>query len=309
MADFRLKMGETLDINTSIGANSPDVGVTYSVGSAFASVVSVGAGGVVTPIAPGMAIVEARNADGVLLRSVSVEVVSVAQATLEGQISSGVTTIQNRAAKTGTPVDLGPVKKGFNIKNTTTNTVTSAGPLSPITDGGSGQTSGDQAAGGGSSSGGGATLGDGTSGGSGQTSGNEANTGSGSSSDGGATLGGGTSDGSGQTSGDQANTGGGSSSSSLPAVTDLSGTGTFAGGGTIAWAWTAVAGATEYEYVAGASSLAEPVAGTPPTPAVTSNTMVYSSGGMNSGETVKFWIRAKNATSTGPWVSATQVRP
>ena len=308
MADFRLKMGETLDINTSIGANSPDVGVTYSVGSAFASVVSVGAGGVVTPIAPGMAIVEARNADGVLLRSVSVEVVSVAQATLEGQISSGATTVQNRAAKTGTPVDLGPVKKGFNIKNTTTNTVTSAGPLSPITDGGSGQTSGDQAAGGGSSSGSGTTIGNSTDDGSGQTSGNQT-AGSGSSSGSGTTIGNSTGDGSGQTSGDQANMGGGSSSSSLPAVTDLSGTGTFAGGGTIAWAWTAVAGATEYEYVAGASSLAEPMAGMPPTPAVTSNTMVYSSGGVNNGETVKFWIRAKNATSTGPWVSATQVRP
>jgi len=263
MADFRLKMGETLDINTSIGASSPDVGVTYSVGSAFSSVVSVGVGGVVTPIAPGMAIVEARNADGVLLRSVNIEVVSVAQAALEGQISSGATTIQNRAAKTGTPVDLGALKKGFNVKNTTTNVVTSAGPLSPLTDSGAGQ-----AAGGGSSSGSGTTLTD--------------TSGSGS---------------------------GGSGSSSLAAVTNLSGTATFVGGGTIAWSWTEVAGATQYEYVAGASSLPEPMSGMPPTPTLTSSTFVYSSGGQNSGDTVRFWVRAKNASSVGPWVSATQQKP
>lgn len=295
MADFRLKMGETLDINTSIGASSPDVGVTYSVGSAFSSVVSVGVGGVVTPIAPGMAIVEARNADGVLLRSVNIEVVSVAQAALEGQISSGATTIQNRAAKTGTPVDLGAVKKGFNVKNTTTNVVTSAGTLSPLTDSGADQTSTDQAAGGGSSSGGGATIGDGTSGGSGENSGNQA-AGGGSSSGGGATLT--------DTSGS-----GGSGSSSLAAVTNLSGTATFVGGGTIAWSWTEVAGATQYEYVAGASSLPEPMSGMPPTPALTSSTSVYSSGGQNSGDTVRFWVRAKNASSVGPWVSATQQKP
>jgi len=275
MADFRLKMGETLDINTSIGASSPDVGVTYSVGSAFSSVVSVGVGGVVTPIAPGMAIVEARNADGVLLRSVNIEVVSVAQAALEGQISSGATTIQNRAAKTGTPVDLGALKKGFNVKNTTTNVVTSAGPLSPLTDSGAGQ-----AAGGGSSSGSGTTVGDGTSGGSGETSGNQTAGGS-----------------------------GGSGSSSLAAVTNLSGTATFVGGGTIAWSWTEVAGATQYEYVAGASSLPEPMSGMPPTPTLTSSTFVYSSGGQNSGDTVRFWVRAKNASSVGPWVSATQQKP
>jgi len=133
MADFRLKMGETVDINTSISGGADDSGVTYEVAAGFTSLASVNAAtGVVTPIAPGMVVINAKNSSNVVVRSISIEIVTAAQATLEADISGGATAVNASAAPTGTSVPQNIAKKGFNLKNTTTNVVSAAGSLPPI---------------------------------------------------------------------------------------------------------------------------------------------------------------------------------
>lgn len=81
----------------------------------------------------------------------------------------------------------------------------------------------------------------------------------------------------------------------------------------VSWSFTTVSGATQYEYVVGASSISEPVSGT--SIAIGSGlyssydnvVYFYSNGGQpyTEGSVLRIWIRAKNSSGVGPWVTAT----
>lgn len=82
MADYRLKMGDTLDIDISLNSGAADSGVTYRMASNLTNIASVSSSGVVTPVAAGLAIVEAVNSSNVVVRKFSVQVVTAAEAAL-----------------------------------------------------------------------------------------------------------------------------------------------------------------------------------------------------------------------------------
>lgn len=82
MADYRLKIGDTLDIDISLNAGAADSGITYRMANNVTTVASVSSSGVVTPAAAGLAVVEAVNASNVVVRKFSVQVITAAEAAL-----------------------------------------------------------------------------------------------------------------------------------------------------------------------------------------------------------------------------------
>jgi len=80
MADYRLKMGDTLDIDIALNGGSADSGVTYRMGGNDVRVATINTAGVVTPVAPGLAVVEALNSSNTVVRRFTVQVVSAAEA-------------------------------------------------------------------------------------------------------------------------------------------------------------------------------------------------------------------------------------
>jgi len=124
MADYRLKMGETLDINVTIGAGSPDAGVTYELVGSSKDLATISSAGLITPAHPGMITVNATNASGTLLRTFLVEIVSSDQATFEISALAGGHTVVFSAALSNPEVQPQISSQGYDVTNTTTNTTT-----------------------------------------------------------------------------------------------------------------------------------------------------------------------------------------
>jgi len=108
MADYRIKLTDTINFNLSLGGMSPDVGITYSLPGDFANSGTLTAGGLFTPSATGLTVVEAKNASGVVIRRFSIEVIPVAEATLEEAVGANTASVNPLVKSPTSPAVIPP---------------------------------------------------------------------------------------------------------------------------------------------------------------------------------------------------------
>ena len=108
MADYRLKMGDTINFNVAIGTGSPDVGVTYTLPGEHANSGTLSAGGLFTPSRAGLVIVEARNADGLILRRFSIEVVGTGEADFQQSVAASTASVNPMLKSAANPAPIPP---------------------------------------------------------------------------------------------------------------------------------------------------------------------------------------------------------
>jgi hypothetical protein len=304
MADYRIKLTDTINFNVDFNNTGADVGITYTLPGDFANKATLTSAGLLTPSEPGMLVVEARNADGNLLHRFTVEVLAAEAAAFEQSVGTGANTLNTSIASPQNPVANQPAEivgvpqnvsvmvpqqpHSLNI-DTGSNTFswgsvsgvtryeyqlsTSATPSAAWT-----------------------------------TVFNTTSVNFSAETYGGSTL---------YAFVRSRNAGGASSTAStsaaipvpVPAVAAPTGfTGyqnrAYGSGPDIDWSWTSVQGYT-YEYYIGALNAPTPASGTP-----TSGYYVTGMGSVARGTTAKAWLRAKNSDNQySAWVTATQTVP
>jgi hypothetical protein len=89
MAHYRLRMDDTLNIDADYNEGGADADVTYAIAAGFSEIASVDAStGVLTPAAPGLVVVEIKDANtSDVLKKLLIEVVSVDQAGFEADLA------------------------------------------------------------------------------------------------------------------------------------------------------------------------------------------------------------------------------
>lgn len=95
MADYRLRMDDTLSIDTSYNGAGADVGITYAIAAGFENMASINAAnGTFVPAAPGLVVVEIKDsATNAMLKRLAIEIVANAEATLEEALAAGDETL------------------------------------------------------------------------------------------------------------------------------------------------------------------------------------------------------------------------
>jgi hypothetical protein len=131
MAEFRLKMGDTLDINVATGANAPDFGITYELVGSSTALATISSAGVVTPTHPGLITVNAKNNAGTVLRTLLIEIVSVGQASFDTVADTGVYDVALEAVLSSPEVHPDISSQGYTVNNTTSNQSTSGVNTNP----------------------------------------------------------------------------------------------------------------------------------------------------------------------------------
>ena len=95
MADYRLRMDDTLSIDTNYNGAGDDVGITYAIAAGFENFATINAAnGTFVPVAPGLVVVEIKDsATNSVLKRVAVEIVANAKADLEEALAAGDETL------------------------------------------------------------------------------------------------------------------------------------------------------------------------------------------------------------------------
>jgi len=95
MAHYRLRMDDTLSIDTDYNSGGADVGIEYAIAAGFEDVATVTAAtGTLVPLKPGLVVVEVKDsATDDVLKKLLVEIVPVAQAALEADIAAAEVTL------------------------------------------------------------------------------------------------------------------------------------------------------------------------------------------------------------------------
>lgn len=99
MADFEIKFSDKVDLNVAIDGGANDTGVTYSIPDSMKTLATVDAAGVVTPIRPGVVLVEARDASNNILKKFIVVIKQDAQAKFEQEVKAGTKSVVAAIAK------------------------------------------------------------------------------------------------------------------------------------------------------------------------------------------------------------------
>jgi len=113
VADYDLKFSDQLDLNVYIDNGAADAGVLYSIPGHMSQLAAVDAAGVVTPLKPGLVMVEAReNADGDPIAKFLILIKEDRQYQLDQDMKSGakktqIALAQLRGANDQTPPVLG----------------------------------------------------------------------------------------------------------------------------------------------------------------------------------------------------------
>jgi hypothetical protein len=90
---YEMSLTATLDFNINYNGAGADTGITYSVAPGCESILTVSAGGLVTPLAVGVGVVLVKNASNVVVRKLAVSVIPAAEYTIRQQLASGAITL------------------------------------------------------------------------------------------------------------------------------------------------------------------------------------------------------------------------